>query len=64
MGQSIQLGLPGIPQATHTETALKFHDLWADETGAYLQVVGVWTGRYDTVADACFAAEKMGLVRS
>jgi hypothetical protein len=57
----MQLGLPGIPQPSHTETALRVHDLWHDDTGAYLSVIGVWTGRFPTVQDACAFAEKQGL---
>ena len=57
----IQLALPGIPAPTHTETALRVHDLWADESGAYLSVIGVWTGRFRTVGDACQYAERMGV---
>ena len=57
----IQLALLGIaPPPTHTETALRVHDLWADESGAYLSVIGVWTGRFPTIGDACQYAERMG----
>lgn len=56
----LQLALPGIvPPPTHTETALRVHDLWADESGAYLTIAAVWTGRFRTVGDACQFAEKV-----
>lgn len=57
MGQSIQLGLPGIPAPTHTESAVKFHSIEVDRFGAKVIWLGVHVERYPTVEMACAAVE-------
>lgn len=67
MGQSIQLGLPGIPQAPEplsVETLIRLLPIEVTPKGAHLKVLIGWTGTYATVAAACDAAAKMGLVQS
>ncbi len=49
-----------VKKPTHTATALRVHSLTADASGAYLTVVGVWSARFPTVADACAAIEELG----
>ena len=64
MGQ-MQLALPGIPQPPEplsVETLIRLLPIEVNERGAHLKVLMGWTGTYATVADACDAAEKMGLV--
>lgn len=60
-----QLSLPGIPVAPEplaVETLIRLLPIEVTPRGACLKVLAGWTGIYPTVADACEAAEKMGLV--
>lgn len=60
-----QLQLPGFPAPPpplESETKLILLPIEVTDQGAHLKVVHLWRGTYRTVADACGAAEAMGLV--
>lgn len=60
-----QLHLPGVPlppEPLSVETLIRLLPIEVTPKGAHLKVLVGWTGTYPTVAAACDAAEKMGLV--